>query len=61
MNAELVAIVAHIAAAQARVLGMQAENEHRVASGQAVAYREADFGREAAHLDYLSIQARNAQ
>lgn len=61
MSAQLVAILAAIFAAQARIAGMQAENQHRVACGNSIAYGEDAFGHEAQHLEMLSVDARNAQ
>ena len=46
-------------AAQARVLGMQAENAQREACGEAPAYVEKDFAVEAYDLQLLAIQAIN--
>lgn len=60
MNSTLIAIMAAIAASNARVAGMQAENQQRVAQGDSPAYPEDFFFNEANHLDQLSIEARNA-
>lgn len=57
MNAQLVSILAQIAACQARVAGMQAENSIRMLLGQSIAYDEAPFLREA---DVLGILASDA-
>lgn len=61
MSPHLVGILAAIFAAQARVAAMQAENAHRAACGNSPAYGEEAFSAEAAHLDMLSVEARNAQ
>lgn len=61
MNAELVAILAEIAAANARVLGMHAENAQRLSTDSSPAYREDHFQAEANHLDYLATKARSTQ
>lgn len=61
MNPQLVAIMAAIAAAQARIAGMQAANTVRESNGEALAYGEEEFFYEANYLDGLSIEARNAQ
>lgn len=60
MNANLVSILAQIAASQARVAGMQAENAHRAACGNSPAYGEDAFGHEAQFLDRLAVDALNA-
>lgn len=59
MKPRLVAILALIAAAQARVAGMQAENERRTSCGHSLAYGAEAFQVEANHLETLSIEARN--
>lgn len=61
MNPQLVAIMAAIAAAQARIAGMQAANTARESNGEALAYGEEEFFYEANYLDELSIEARNAR
>lgn len=43
MNPQLVAIVAAIAAAQARIAGMQAVNTAREFNGESLAYGEMEF------------------
>jgi hypothetical protein len=60
MNNQLVAIVANIVAAQARIEGMKAKNTERESQGYALAYDEDAFFAEANQLDQLSIEARNA-
>jgi len=60
MNNELVAIMALIAAANARIAGMQAKNYERQQSNYALAYDEDDFFTEAHHLELLAISARNS-
>ena len=59
MNSQLVAILAHVAAAQARIEGMKAENTERQSNGYALAYDADSFFAEAAQLDQLAIEARN--
>ena len=59
MSPQLVAILAEIFAAQARVLGMHADNQSRQSSGDAPAYVEQDFAYEAAGLAHLAEAARN--
>lgn len=61
MNSQLVAIMAAIVAAQARIAGMQAANTVRESNGEALAYGEKEFFYEANYLDGLSIEARNTQ
>ena len=51
--------LALIAAAQARIAGMTAENMQRQAVGSSMAYDEAAFFDEAARLEMLSIEAEN--
>ncbi len=60
MSSTLISILAAIAAANARVAGMQAANTHRIACGHSIAYDEDAFFAEASQLDQLSIEARNA-
>lgn len=60
MSPHLVALLAAIAAAQARIAGMQAENAHRIACGYSPSYGEDAFNALAADLDRLSVEARNA-
>lgn len=59
MNNELVAIMALIAAANARIAGMQAKNYERQQSNYALAYDEDDFFDEAHRLELLAISARS--
>lgn len=61
MSPQLVAILAAIAASQARIAGMQASNQGWIARGQSPAYEEDAFLHEANHLDMLSNDARNCQ
>lgn len=58
MNGQLVAILAQISAANARVEGMKAYNDARRAEGYSLAYDEDAFLAEAHGLEEL---ARNAQ
>lgn len=60
MNAQLVAILAAIAAAQARVAAMQSANAASIANGNGLVHEPNEFFHEARHLDMLSIEARNA-
>lgn len=60
MNSQLVAIMAHIAACNARVAAMQSANDQRKAVGHSMAYTEEHFWSEAHQLDSLAIEARNA-
>lgn len=53
MNAQLVSILAQIAACQARIAGMSAENLRWAAVGQSPAYGETDFNNVANVLDHL--------
>ena len=57
MTGQLLAIHAQILAANARVLGMQAENMQRAAVGNSMAYGEAAFLCES---DYLQTLAHDA-
>jgi hypothetical protein len=57
MSPQLVGILAQIAASNARVAGMQAENAHRAACGNSPSYGEDAFNHEAQHLDMLSNDA----
>lgn len=60
MNSQLVAIMAHIAACNARIAAMNAANDQRKAVGNSMAYTEDNFWSEANQLDSLAIEARNA-
>lgn len=60
MNSTLISILAAVAASNARVAGMQAENQLRAAQGDLPTHREDVFYNEANFLDQLSIEARNA-
>lgn len=57
MNGQLVAILAQISAANARVAAMQAENAVRQHCGHSPAYDESAFMAEAFGLDELSRNA----
>lgn len=57
MKSALVAILAEIAASQARVAGMQACNASWTAQGQSPAYSEDHFISEAQHCDHLAKRA----
>lgn len=59
MNAVQVQTLAHILAANARVEGMRAANQHRLSLGHSIAYDEEHFFAEAAHLETLAEQAIN--
>ena len=60
MSSQLVGILAAIFAAQARIEGMKAENSLRECQGNSPAYGEDAFNHEAAFLQHLEIEARNA-
>lgn len=60
MTNEQLRILALIFASNARVLGMQAENQSRVVNGEAIAYSEGHFQEEAQQLEILSVQALNS-
>lgn len=53
-------IQAMVAAAQARIAGMQALNQHRLSLGQSIAYDEDAFFEEATGLEQLAIDALNS-
>ena len=57
VNATLVSIMAQIAAAQARVAGMDAENVAQLQLDRPPAYRLNDFLAEAQILETLSVKA----
>lgn len=59
MNQQLVAILAAVAASQARIEAMKAENTTRQSNGLSLAYDADAFYYEANHLDMLSIEARS--
>jgi hypothetical protein len=59
VSPQLVGILAAIAASQARVAGMTAENSAYTVQGQIPLHGEQAFLAEAANLDALSIEARN--
>ena len=60
MNAQLVAILAAIVSAQARIAGMVAENQNRMICSGCISYGEDMFLMEVNQLDQLSIEARSA-
>jgi hypothetical protein len=59
MSPQLVAVLAAIFAAQARVVAMSAENLARLNQGAPLAYSPDAFFAEAGNLDQLSLEARN--
>jgi hypothetical protein len=61
MNARLVEILALISASQARVAGMQAHDLHKQLIGSSEIYDESAYENEAALLESLASEARNAQ
>ena len=61
VSAQLVGIMAAIAAAQARIAAMQAHNDWCLQVGDSGLYPEEAFSAEAEMLDQLSVEARNAQ
>jgi len=60
MSNQQLQILALIMASNARVLGMQAENQLRAAIDESPAYGEGHFQEEAQHLEHLSVQAINS-
>lgn len=58
MSAELVSVLAQIFAANASVLGMQADNMQRQVVGQSMAWTAADFAGPFAELERLAASAR---
>lgn len=54
MDAHTTRILGFILAASARVEGMKAENQHRLACGNSIAYGEEAFGIEANHIETLA-------
>lgn len=52
-------VLALIAAAQARIAGMQALNQHRLSSGFSIAYDEDSFFNEATELEQLALEVLN--
>lgn len=60
MNNQQLQILALIFASNARVVGMQAENQQRQAQDESPAYSEGHFQEEAQHLETLSVQAINS-
>lgn len=61
MSPNLVSILASIAAAQARVAGMQAFNQHRISLGQSIGYDQDSFDNETAGLEHLAKAAQQEQ
>jgi len=59
MSPQLVAILARIAACNARIEAMKACNTHRLNIGLGIAYDEDSFMHEANNLDQLSTDAIN--
>ena len=59
MSPQLVAALANIAAAQARIEGMKAENARREAEGHDMAHTENDFFEAAHQLDVLAVHIIN--
>ena len=59
MSPELVSVLAHIAAANARIEGMKAMNAKRESEGFALAYDEESFFAEAQALEILAVHAIN--
>lgn len=59
MSGQLVAILAQIAAAQARIAGMQAANEHWAQLGQQPEFDQQHFNAEASGLEHLAAVARD--
>lgn len=54
MSEMMIVALAEIAAANARVIGMKAENDQRISVGQSVAYTEKDFAVEARYLEHIA-------
>lgn len=61
MSAQLVALLAAIAASQSRIAAMQVANASIDLQAYPPRYNEQDFLVEANHLEQLSIEARNCQ
>lgn len=59
MTNYLIAQLAYIAAANARVEGMKAENMQRQRRGESLAYTENQFAAEAEALDALAMRVLN--
>ncbi|ATS92266.1 hypothetical protein [Stenotrophomonas phage DLP4] len=59
MNATCVQQLGNILAANARVLGMQAENQHRLSLGQSIAYDDAAFNVEADQMEAAAREVAN--
>ncbi len=60
MTNEQVQLLALVFAANARIVGMQAENRLRESVGDSPTYGEGHFQEEAQHLENLSVQAINS-
>lgn len=54
MDHQLVAALAEIFSAYARIEGMRAQNQHRASCGESPAYDEAHFDQEANHLQNIA-------
>ena len=59
MDQRVVAALAQIVAAQARIEGMKAFNQHRVSVGESIGYDEQAFLNEAAGLEFLAQHLQN--
>lgn len=60
MTNQQLQLLALILASNARVIGMQAENQMRASVDDSPAYVEGHFAEEAQHLEQLSVQAINS-
>lgn len=60
MTARQLQILAAISAANARIAGMQAANQHRLSCGDSIMYNEDHFAVEAHHLELFAIGAANS-
>lgn len=58
LNGNVVAVLAQIYSAHARVEGMCAENAHRVSNGMSIAYGDEAFAAISSELDQLAVDAR---
>ncbi|UYA99067.1 hypothetical protein P9A54_gp82 [Xanthomonas phage vB_Xar_IVIA-DoCa10] len=59
MNATCVQQLGNILAANARVLGMQAENQQRAVQGESMAYTAQDFNVEADQMEAAAREVAN--
>lgn len=59
MDARVAAAYAQIVAAQARIEGMKAANQHRLSCGESIAYDEDSFLNESAVLEFLANHLNN--